>query len=154
MSGRESDTIVAELRSARAEVKMSIEGLSDEEFSALSEDGWSIKDHLTHLMALDELRFFEISRIARGGGAAFAGISDEMFDQLNAALSESRRSMSVTQVLADMEFARDLVLQAVESAPDDALNENRYVDLGLLGSAEHDRDHAQMICRIREKEGR
>jgi len=149
---READAIIAELQSARSAVLESIEGLSDAQIESPAPDGWSIKDHLSHLTAVDELRFFEISRIARGGSAAFQGISDEMFDQLNAATTEYRRGMTALQVLEDMEFARALVLDAVSHAPDEALDEKRYGGVGLLGSAEHDRAHAQAIREIRRKE--
>lgn len=150
---READAIIAELEASRSAVMAAVEGLSDEQLARPAADGWSIRDHLAHLTAVDELRFFEISRIARGGSAAFHGITDEVFDQLNAATTEHRRGMTVLQVLEDMEFARALVLDAVSHAPDEALDEKQYGGVGLRGSAEHDRSHADAIREIRRKEG-
>ncbi len=150
---RDADLIIAELQKARSEVLEAIAGLGEEQMSKPAADGWSIKDHLTHLMAVDELRFFEISRIARGGSAAFLEVSDEQFDQLNAVMSEPRRVMPVKQVLKDMEFARALVLEAITQSPEGALDENRFGEIGLRGSAGHDLSHAAIIRRIREKEG-
>jgi hypothetical protein len=152
-AGRNADVIIAELERARADVMLAIAGLSEKQLSKLSRDGWSIGDHLAHLCALDELRFFEISRIARGGSAALRGVSDDEFDRLNAITAEPRREMTIEQVLEDMEFARALVLDAVAHAPEEALDEGRYGDLELLGSAEHDRAHAEAIREIRQREG-
>jgi hypothetical protein len=63
--------LIAELDHAADQVAAAISGLTDEQASRPAEDGWSVRDHLTHLTFWHEMRFFEVSRIARGGRAAF-----------------------------------------------------------------------------------
>jgi hypothetical protein len=147
---RDADVIIEELRASRAEVMDAIRGFTEEEMSSLTADSWSAKDHLAHLTVWDEFRFFEISRIARGGRAGLTDVSDEDIDRLNAIKSSPRRALSLAQVLEDLEFARALVLDAIAHAPEAALDEGRYGEIGLQGAAGHDREHAGMIRRIRE----
>jgi hypothetical protein len=150
-SVRDADVIIQELTAARAEVLAAIEGLDDEQVAAPGDDLWSIKDHLGHLTTWDEMRFFEISRIARGGRPALTDVSDERIDLLNDIASTPRRAIPLLQVLEDMEFARALVLDAISHAPEVALDEKRYGEISLQGAADHDRGHAEAIRRIREK---
>jgi hypothetical protein len=148
---RDADVIIEEMKAARSEVMAAMRGLGEEEMIRPGADGWSVKDHLTHLTAWDELRFFEISRVARGGRPGLTDVSDETIDLLNEITATPRRALSLQQVLEDMEFARALVLDAISRAPEAALDESRYGEAGLLGSAEHDRGHAAAIRRIAEE---
>ena len=138
-----------QLQRARERVLEAVAGLTDEQASRPAADGWSAKDHLTHLTAWHEFRFFEISRIARGGRAAFPDSPDERIDPINALFAENRRSLPLTQVLADLEFAWEMVLQAVAASPEDRLDQRLYAGIGLAGGAEHDIAHAEAITALR-----
>jgi hypothetical protein len=147
---RDADVIIQQLETARSEVLAEVQGLTEDQITHPGSDGWSIKDHLAHLVVWDEFRFFEISRIARGGRAALTDVSDEKIDLLNDITAAPRRTLSLPQLLEDMEFARALVLDAISHAPEAALEESRYGEVSLLGAAEHDRGHAAMIRAIRD----
>ncbi len=97
--------IAAEMQEAGSEVLRAISGLSDEQMSMPAIDGWSVKDHLNHMTVWHEFRFHEISRIARGGRPAFPPFTDEQLEAVNSVTVALRRSLPVSQVLADLEFA-------------------------------------------------
>jgi hypothetical protein len=142
------------MASARARVMQAIAGLTEEQMSRPGPDGWSVKDELNHLAICDELRFFEIGRVARGGGPAFTGMTDEQVDFFNGMVASLRRSLPLEQVLADLEFARSLVIEAISSAPEFALEPARYGDgYQVNGSVWHDVEHAEAIEAWRKREG-
>lgn len=146
--------LLAEMESARARVIKAIAGLSEEEMSRPAIDGWSVKDQLNHLTLCDELRFFEISRISRGGGPAFAGMNDEQLDYFNGMIAAVRRDLPLAQIRADLEFAHAMVVEAVSSALEEALNPALYGDgYQVNGSVWHDVEHAKAIEAWRKGEG-
>jgi hypothetical protein len=98
------------------------------------------------------MRFFEISRIARGGRAGFPVTDEAGVEQINQQFVANRRSLPLAQVLADLDFAREMVRQAVSSCPEDRLDERFYEEIGINGAA-HDTDHAEMITAWRQREG-
>ncbi|MEX0684001.1 MAG: DinB family protein [Dehalococcoidia bacterium] len=145
--------LAQELESSRAQVLAAIDGLSDEEASRPAADGWSVKDHLTHIMLWHEMRFFEISRIARGGRASFPVTNEAGVEGINGWFVAGRRALTLDQVIADLEFARAMVLEAVANAPEDRLDQRLYEEIGIQGGAAHDREHAGLIIAWRQKEG-
>lgn len=145
--------LLAEMEASRARFMQSIAGLSEEAMSQPGIDGWSVRDQVNHLTLCDELRFFEISRISRGGEAAFNGVSDERVDALNEMVAEARRGLPLAQIMADLEFAHEMVVEAVSSAPEAALDPALYGDgYQVNGSVWHDVEHAQAIESWRKKE--
>lgn len=145
--------LITELEHSRAELLRAIGGLSEEQMTRPAINGWSVKDHLTHLTVWDEMRFFEISRIARGGEASFKETPDEEgLAWINEPTVVMRRRLSLAQVLADLSFARDLVLQAVALCPEERLDQGLYGEIGIGGGAAHDRSHAKTIADWRKKE--
>ncbi len=146
--------LAAELREAGAEVQRAIAGLSEGEMSAPAIDGWSVKDHLIHMTVWHEMRFHEISRIARGGRAAFPALTDEQVESLNQLTVSLRRALALSQVLDDLEFARSLVIEAITASPEAALREGNFGEVGLRGGIQHDLEHARTIREWRQREGR
>jgi len=151
------DQLFLEMDAARDRVNEAIDGLSEEQMSRLDLDGWSVKDHLAHLTFWHEMRFFEVSRIARGGRAGFpvteideAGV--DPINELNERFAANRRRLALAQVLADLDFAREMVRQAVASCPEDRLDLSFYEEIGPNGAG-HDTAHAEMIMAWRKKEG-
>jgi hypothetical protein len=136
----------------RDRVKEAIAGLSEEQIARPDLDGWSVKDHLTHLTLWHELRFFELSRIARGGHAGFP-VSDEAdIEHINQQFAANRRTLSFAQALADLDFAREMVRQAVSNCPEDRLDLRFYEELGPNGAG-HETAHAEMITTWRQRAG-
>jgi hypothetical protein len=139
-----------ELAAAHDRVRESIAGLSDDAAAAAGPDGWSIKDHLTHLTLWHEMRFFEVSRIGRGGQPSFPLASEEQVTPLNEAVAANRRGLSLEQVMVDLEFAWSMVEQAVSACPEDRLERGFSGEIGPVGTA-HDMAHANMINALRKR---
>jgi len=142
--------LIAEFDAATERVASAIAGLKDEHASRPADDGWSVKDQLNHLTCWHEMRFFEVSRIARGGAASFPLTDEVGVESLNNQIVNNRRSLALTQVVADLQFARGKVKEALLSAPDISLSSFREV--GPVG-ASHDISHAELIEAWRKKEG-
>jgi hypothetical protein len=146
------DLLLLEMDAARDRVSEAIVGLTEDQLSRPAIDGWSVKDHLTHLTLWHEIRFFELSRIARGGRAGFPVTDEPGVEHINEQFVANRRSLPLTQVLADLEFAREMVRQAVSNCPEDRLDLRFYEELGPNGAG-HDTSHAEMITAWRQREG-
>lgn len=149
----QANIILAEMQAARSQVMAAIDGLSEEQIAVPGIDGWSVKDHLNHLTACDEFRFFEICRVSRDGGPAFAGMTVGQDDALNELIVTLRRSLPLSQVIADMEFARSLVVDAITGASERALDSSAYGDFQVDGSVTHDIEHANAVKAWRQGEG-
>jgi DinB superfamily len=141
-----------DLDTASVRVKDATAGLTEEQVSRPDLDGWSVKDHLTHLTFWHEMRFFEISRIARGGRAGFPVTDEAGVEHINQQIATNRRSLPLAQVLADLEFARERVREAVATCPEDRLDQRLYEEMGPNGAG-HETSHAEMIGAWRKKEG-
>lgn len=145
--------LLTELVRSRGILLDAVDNLSDEQMVIPIDGGWSVKDHLIHITVWDEMRFFEISRIARGGAASFPVTPDEAdILWLNEPTVAMRRRLSLKQVIIDLAYARDLVLEAVTICPEDRLDGNLYEEIGIEGGAAHDREHADIILAWRKKE--
>lgn len=145
--------LVSQLEHAAERVRAAIQGLTDEDASRPAPDGWSVKDQLTHLTFWHEMRFFEVGRIARGGSAGFPETSEDGVTHLNEQIAANRRRLTLAQVVADLEFAREMVKQAVLGAPEDRLDQSLYDEIGIQGGAAHEIEHAELITAWRRKEG-
>jgi len=141
--------LATQLQHTRERVLESVAGLTDEEASVPGDDGWSIKDHLTHMTLWHEMRFFEISRIARGGDYSFPTSGEDAITPLNEAFVDNRRRLTLGQVVADLEFSWEMVARAVAACPQDRLNQRLYGEIGISGGAEHDLEHAEAITALR-----
>lgn len=149
------DQLLVEMDAARDRVNDAIASLSEEQMAIPGIDGWSVKDHLAHLTLWHEMRFFEVSRMARGGRAGFpatdivAGV--DPIDEINERFAANRRGLPLAQVLADLDFARAMVRQAIEDCPEDRLDLSLYEEIGPNGAG-HDGEHAEMIAAWRKRE--
>jgi hypothetical protein len=143
------------LEQSRANLMSAIAGLSEGQMSVPDIGGWSVKDHLAHLTLWDEMRFFEVSRIARGGAASFpvteAVDGVDPIDEINERFAANRRGLPLAQVLSDLDFAREMVKQAVAAAPEDRLSDSLFGELGPAGAG-HEAEHADTIRAWRKRE--
>src|SRR3990172_4676829 len=131
------DQLLLEMETARSCVLDAVVGLTEEQMSRPGIDCWSVKDHLNHLAACDEFRFYEIGRISRGGSPAFRNMDREQTDALNELIVTLRRGLPSSQMMADLRFARSLVLEAIGGAPEHALSAEPYGDFPVNGSIPH-----------------
>lgn len=145
--------LISEIDAAAARLHAAIDGLTDDHASRPARDGWSVKDQVTHLTFWHEMRFFEISRIARGGSAGFPETSEDGVRDLNEQIAANRRRLTLAQVVADLEFAREMVKQAVLGTPGNRLDQSLYDEIGIQGGAAHEIEHAEVITAWRLKEG-
>ncbi len=144
---------ISQLDAAAAQVNAAVEGLTDEQASRPADDGWSVKDQLTHMTFWHEMRFFEISRIARGGSAGFPATDEPGVTDMNEQIAANRRRLTLEQVVADLNFAREMVKQAVLAAPSERLDQSLYGEIGIPGGADHEIEHAGLITAWRKREG-
>ena len=142
--------LVLELDAAAERVNAAVAGLTDEQASKPAADGWSVKDQLTHITFWHEMRFFEVSRVARGGNASFPLTEEAGVEHINNQTVENRRSLPLSQVIADLTFAREMVKQAVLAAND--LDLSRFQEVGPIGAG-HEIEHAGLIGAWRKSEG-
>ena len=149
--GSTGDQLLLEMDVARDRVGEAIARLSEEQMSRPDLDGWSAKDHLTHLTLWHELRFFELNRIARGGRAGFPPTDEAGVEHINEQFAANRRHLPLAQVLADLDFAREMVRQALANCHEDRLDPRLFEELGPNGAG-HDTSHAEMITAWRKRE--
>jgi hypothetical protein len=151
MSTTRREQAAAELTAAHSRVREAVAGLTEDQASAIGPDGWSVKDHLTHLTLWHEMRFFEINRIGRGGQPSLPLTDEEQVTPLNDIVASYRRGLSLAQALADLEFAWSMVEQAIDACPDDRLDHGFSGEIGPLGTG-HDLSHAAMIDALRQRQ--
>ena len=145
--------IVREYDRAAAAISAVVVGLSEEQASRPEIDGWSVNDHLRHVAIWHEMRFFEISRVARGDRPAFPVFADGRVDAVNETLAGMRRSPTLSEALADLNFARMTVLRAIADCPEERLDPKLYEEMSPPGGAAHELEHAETIAAWRAKEG-
>ena len=147
------DALLQHYRQMRETLLAAIEGLSDEQLSEPSLDGWSVKDHLAHIALWDDLRSSEVARISAGHDSAWRPQSrhDDAFDDFNDLAYELRRDMSVAQARWELETSQQRLLAAISAASPRALDASLYGEAGLRTT--HEAEHAGWIRRWREERG-
>src|SRR5262249_7795927 len=137
-------------RDSRQKLLAAIDGLTDDQMSDPSIDGWSVKDHLAHLALWDDIRAAEVERIAAGFESAWK-MSDEQDDAYNEVGYELRRSISAKQARWELDSSRSKLMRAIEEAPPSALDTSRYGAAGLRSG--HEEEHAGWLQRWRNEKG-
>jgi uncharacterized damage-inducible protein DinB len=135
---------------SRARLLAAIDGLTDEQMSEPTLDGWAIKDHLAHLALWDDIRAAEVERISGGHESAWR-MTEKQDDDHNAVGYELRRSMSAAQARWELENSRRKLVDAICAASPQALEPERYGAAGLRSP--HEGDHATWIQRWRGEQG-
>ena len=134
----------------RARLLAALDGLTDEQMSDPSLDGWAVKDHLAHLALWDDIRAAEVERISAGHASAWK-MTDKQDDDHNAMGYDLRRSMSAAQARWELESSRRKLVEAISAAPADALDPDLYGAAGLR--SQHEGQHATWIERWRGEQG-
>lgn len=153
------------LTQGRARLLSAIEGLGEEEMTISGVVGdWSVKEVLAHIAAWDKESKAVIERAISQEQPKFDyTISGRRgFAKWNAQEVEKRRAMSVGQILAEMEEAREGLIELTRQLSDEELS-RRFIPpwrwpstprRNLEIQAEHDIEHADQIMawrRCREK---
>jgi len=144
------DALIQHYRQMRQALLAAIDGLSDEAMTDPSLDGWSVKDHLTHIALWDEVRAAEIARISAGYDSAWkmAHGHDETYNDLGHVL---RKSLSPEQARWELATTGQQVQVAIASATSRGLDGSLYGEAGLRST--HEAEHTQWIARWRSERG-
>ena len=137
-------------RVSRDQLLAAIDGLTADQMSEPTLDGWAVKDHLAHLALWDDLRAAEVERISAGHDSVWK-MTEEQGDAFNATGYEVRRSMSAAQARWELENSRRKLLDAIAAAPPEALDASRYGDAGLR--SQHEDEHLGWLQRWRSDKG-
>lgn len=142
----DKEDLLRRYRESRDMLLEAIEGLSDEEMSDPSIDGWAVKDHLAHLALWDDMRASEVERISEGHESAWR-MTEQQDDALNELGYQVRRSMTAPQARWEFEVARQRLIDAITNCAPRALDASLYGAAGL--KSEHADQHAQWLKRWR-----
>lgn len=145
--------VISGFAAARAALLAAIAGVDAARLAEPAADGWSPKDHLAHVAHMDEIRYFEVCRVARGHQPAWPYETDAESAALNAMGVEHRRALPLAQLLWELDFIRGRILDELRQAPEAALDPVRYGEFGLDGGAAHEREHAEAILQWRRDRG-
>ena len=141
---------IERFRKMRAQLTASIDGLSDEQLTEPTVDGWSVKDSLAHIAFWDDLRADEVVRISAGHATALR-MSGEQDAAANALAYDLRRGLSLEQVRWELQHSRQRLEDALAAASPRALDPSHYGEAGLLST--HDAIHAEFITNWRKRMG-
>jgi uncharacterized damage-inducible protein DinB len=144
------DALLQHYRQMRAELLTAIDGLSDEQLTERTLDGWSVKDHLAHIALWDEVRANEIIRISAGHATAWRldGDQDDAYNKVSYAM---RQDWSVEQAKWELATWSQRLLDAIAVATPRGLDPSLYGEAGLV--SRHQSQHAGWIKRWRGERG-
>lgn len=142
------DELLREYQRSRGRLLAAIDGLTDDQMTERSLDGWSVTDHLAHLAAWDEVRAQEVERISAGHRSAWRMTQQQDVD-FNAISYALRQSMPADQARWEITQSRSRLLAAIASATPEGLDASRYGEAGLRSG--HEAMHVQWIERWRRE---
>ena len=144
------DALLKHYEEMREDLFSAINGLSDELMTETSLDGWSVKDHLAHLVLWDDVRASEVVRISAGHNSAWRMThdQDEAYNEVAHAL---RLALPLDQVRWELATSRQRLLDAISSATPRGLDPSLYGEAGLRSS--HEAVHTGWIKRWRGERG-
>lgn len=134
----------------REQLDAALAGLSDEQMSERSLDGWSVVDHVAHVALWDDARADDVERVSAGHAPGFrmSDKQDELFNQVG---HEVRRDWTPAQARWELDRSHRRLLAAIAAAPESALDPALYGDAGLRST--HDAEHAGWIRTWRDARG-
>ena len=150
MAEEDREALLRSYRHSRQQMLEAIAGLSDEQMTQRSLDGWSVKDHLVHLALWDEVRASEVARISAGHASAWQ-MTDEQEDDYNAMGHALRAGLTVLQVNWELATSRQRLLDAIAAATPRGLDASLYGSSSLVSS--HEQEHTGWIQRWRSEKG-
>jgi uncharacterized protein (TIGR03083 family) len=159
------DDLLYHLSADRQQLEQAINGLSEEELTRPGPEGWSVKDHLAHIIV------WERSGLALMAGedrAAAVGIDRDFYengetDAQNEILYQQHKDRSLDDVLAEFREVRAKTIEAVSQLSDEELhqpyshfqpsdpsNQTPAIEVIIGNSTEHDLEHLEWIRGILE----
>ena len=146
----DSGSLIEHYRQMREELLTAVGGLSDELMAEPSLDGWSVRDHLSHLALWDDIRASDVVRISAGHATAWL-MTPEQSDAYSTLGHELRKALSPEQAKWELATSRQRLIDAISSASTLGLDASLYGEAGLDSS--HEADHTAWIKRWRAERG-
>jgi uncharacterized protein (TIGR03083 family) len=117
--------MLSEIQRAYAALEQTLSALTPAQLSAPGPEGWSAKDHLTHLMAWENSMVFLLNRRARHEGL---GVDEATYrrgddDEINAAVQRRHAARPAAEVLAEFRAVHQQMLAALNRLSDDDLRQ-------------------------------
>ena len=144
------EALLGHYRQSRADLLAAIAGLTEQQLTEASVDGWSVKDNLAHLAFWDDLRADEVTRISAGHASALR-MSESDDRALNALAYRFRQDLSLQQMRWELQHSRQRLEDAIAAAGPQALDATRYGEAGLQSG--HEDEHARYIAAWRARMG-
>jgi len=144
------DALLAHFRAMRQDFLDAIDGLTDDQLTERSHNGWSVKDHMAHITFWDEVRASEVERISAGLESAWR-LTSEQDEVLNQMVTQARWDHSLDQVRREFTESKARFLEALTRATSEGLDASRYGEAGLV--SHHEAEHAGWIREWRADRG-
>lgn len=152
----------ADIDTAWEELSAFLSGLSEKQLtSPRDREGWTVKDHLTHLMAWEEsvIVLFKGNPRHVGLGVDRALYAAGSFDLINASIQQQRKDIPIQSVMDGLLSTHEELMRRLDLVTDDDLNRPTRVlfpgaaadetrslaGIVLDNTAEHFREHLHWI---------
>lgn len=141
---------------AWVELKESFTGLSD---TQLAEPGvvenWSVRDILAHVTIWEEEALKYLPLIMKGGKPPRYSVQYGGIDAFNALMTEQRRSLSLSEVLRQLDETHSQLVDYLQSVPEEQfIRETPFRHRLRLDTYSHYPIHTKAIREWREQLGR
>jgi hypothetical protein len=145
--------LLKRLDTAWAEFEESYAGLSD---SQLMEPGvtgaWSVRDLLAHVTTWEEEALKHLPLILKGGKPPRYSVTYGGIDAFNAQMTAQKRSLSLSEVLRQLDETHRRVIHFIQNVPEDQITrETRFRNRLRLDTYGHYPRHAAAIRKWREQ---
>ena len=146
------ETLIADLVAAREELLAAVDLVPTEERSTRVVCGeWTIRDLLGHVAGWEGLWVESLRQLAAGRPPEFEQI--ESIEVKNQAFYHARRDQSWEEPWADLQTAREAMLEVLQGIDEEELGRSFVFLLGIEGTAyrwvriflEHDLEHAREL---------
>ena len=144
---------VADLEAAFRELQAAVDGVPNDQMTAVWFGEWSAKDILAHAASWDEFASLDFQRIGRGHTPCLAAFREADVNDWNGFLMRPRKLFSLAQVRFESGHCHQQLLDALKGLPEAVFAPGNMVAAFLAISTGHYRDHAGGIRRWRQKEG-
>lgn len=144
------DALLEHYRRMREDFLDAIAGLTAEQMTERSHNGWCVKDHMAHLAFWDDVRTSEVERISAGYESAWRLAPDED-ETINGVVTRARWDLSLEQVRVEFDRSKRRFLDALANASPEGLDASKYGEAGLV--SQHEAQHAGWIREWRAERG-
>jgi hypothetical protein len=133
--------------------KESYSGLSDAQLMEPGvTGGWSVRDILAHVTTWEEEALKHLPLILEGGKPPRYSVRYGGIDAFNARMTEHKRSLSLSEVLGQLDETHRRLIEFIQSAPEDQFGrETRFRHRLRLDTYSHYPKHTRAIRRWREQ---